>query len=260
MLKGVFIVSTCVFTYRKYVSDWIDPVLMESSPDAHSMYMTSLDWCRIACSCPLLFFSPTESKWCSWTCRMICSSCLLMFFPRLYVISLDGYRLVGVLTVSCAVFPTDCMSSDTSKSVCSWCLVFPPIESLWSHCVEGGSFPYLSRVSPTDGMWSCCIDAWHMCLFCLMFLSIARTWPSPLDAELCAHHFSLCFRQQPETVCHPVRYIQNGVLMVSPGLFALRGYGLLVALMQEYVLMVSPCVIGQRKYVISWDTLRNRCW
>ena len=131
---------------------------------------------------------------------MICSSCLLVFSPRLYVISLDGYiyRLViGMLIVSpyafsyrqYAIWPYRC------KNVSSTCLFMclPTESTSSSHidaecCVDVVSFAHSSYVS----RW---IDV-ERCPDCV-YLSCV----SPDDA--CA--YSVVLRSCPQRVRDLVR-------------------------------------------------------
>ena len=113
---------------------------------------------------------------------MICSSCLLVFSPRLYVISLDGYRLViGMLIVSpyafsyrqYAIWPYRC------KNVSSTCpFMCLPTESTSSSHIDA----------------ECCAD-----VVSFAHSSYVSRW---IDVERCPDCVYLSFR--PQTVCDPV--------------------------------------------------------
>jgi hypothetical protein len=154
--------------------------------------------------------SPTDSMWTRWIDAELCAHRILSFFPHSwYMIPLDRCRVVCSWNLPFFPHREYVSPLDRCRNLCSRCLpIFPPQK------VRDSAVSMLNRVLmesprflPTVGTWFCwinaescthvvlcsslqdvshvvCIDAWHVCLFCLlMSLSTARTWPCPLDAE-----------------------------------------------------------------------------
>ena len=255
MLKGVCQVSTCVFSRRKYVFSWIDPESCTDGVFAHRMYVTSLHRCKSACSCPLLSFSPIASKLCPWTRRMICSSCLLVFFPQIVC---DLVRwIAGMLIVSPYTFSYRqyAIWSYRCKNVPSTCLFMClPAESMsCSHidtecCADVVScFCHLQFVRVLldrcrKVSWLCLLVSCfahrryvillHRRMTCVLILSSYVSVHSSYAVTLSARCIIVCSSHLlfSPTDCMSLRKIHTewSAYGVSWSVFFLRGYGLLL--------------------------------